>query len=64
MTAGRDITAVSGRDTSLAGVNMGAENIYLDVGRNLTVASRQNDSSNSSWGFNFSVTFNPSSPRW
>ena len=59
VTAGKDLTVVSGRDASFTGANVGGDNVYMDVGRNLVVASRQNESSNSSKGFNFDVTFTP-----
>ena len=59
ITAGGDLTAVSGRDMRLAGVNAAGTNIRLDVGRDLVVASRQNVTDSSSFGFNFSVTFAP-----
>ena len=59
VTAGGIINAVSGRDMRIAGANLQAGNIYLDVGRDLTILSRQNTASSSSQGYNFSVTFGP-----
>ena len=41
------------------GANVKGTNVYLDAGRDLVVASRQNASDSSSFGFNFSVTFTP-----
>jgi Pretoxin HINT domain/Hemagglutinin repeat len=54
------VTAVSGRDMRFAGANVSGTDIYLDAGRDLVVASRQNKTDSNSQGFNFSVSFNPS----
>jgi filamentous hemagglutinin len=37
--AGRDLNFESGRDTTIAGARLEGENVYGDVGRNLTVSS-------------------------
>ncbi len=57
LTAGQTLTLSTGRDAKLLGAVVKANNIYMDIGRDLVVASRQNTSSNTSWGFNASVTF-------
>ena len=62
VTAVGDVSAASGRDMRLLGANVGANNIFLNTGRDLTVASRQNSSNGNSWGFDFSVTFTGGAP--
>ena len=59
VTAGGDLDVISGLDTVLTGANLQANNIYMDVGQDLIVASRQNTSSSESSGFNFSISFGP-----
>lgn len=41
ISAGGDVTAVSGRDMRFAGANIAGTNIYLDAGHDLVVASRK-----------------------
>ena len=62
LTAGGTISLVTGRDANFLGAVVKANDIYFDIGRDLRVASRQNTSSNSSWGFNASVTFQGTTP--
>ena len=59
VTAGHNLVAVSARDMRIAGANMLGSDVAINVGRDLTVASRQNQSDSNSWGFNFSVTVAP-----
>ncbi|NEP77011.1 MAG: filamentous hemagglutinin N-terminal domain-containing protein [Okeania sp. SIO3B3] len=61
--AGGKLTVESGRDTTVAGANLEGESVDMDVGRNLTVASRQDTSGgeSSSWGASVDVTAGPAS---
>jgi filamentous hemagglutinin family protein len=56
LTAGETISIITGRDASLLGAQVQGKNVYLDIGRDLIIASKQNTSSSSSWGLNASVT--------
>ncbi|WP_322864768.1 hemagglutinin repeat-containing protein (plasmid) [Aquicoccus sp. G2-2] len=56
LTAGETLDIVSGQDTVLMGANLAAPDIYLDVGNDLIVQSRQNTSDSNSFGFNFSIS--------
>lgn len=56
LTAGETLDIVSGHDTVLMGANLAATDIYLDVGNDLIVQSRQNTSDSNSFGFNFSTS--------
>ena len=56
LTAGGTLDIVSGQDTVLMGANLAATDIYLDVGNDLIVQSRQNTSNSNSFGFNFSTS--------
>ena len=53
LTAGRSLDVVSGRHIALTGANLVANDIYIDAGENLIVASRQNESDSESFGFSF-----------
>ncbi|MFK5997950.1 MAG: hemagglutinin repeat-containing protein, partial [Rhodobacterales bacterium] len=57
ITAGADLDIISGLDTVILGGNLKARDIYMDVGQDLVVHSRQNTSTYDSFGFGFSVTF-------
>ena len=50
--AGEKLTTVSGQDTTVAGANLTAKDVDMTVGRNLTVASKQDTSSSSSSSYN------------
>ena len=52
VTAGEKLTTVSGQDTTVAGGNLTAKDVDMTVGRNLTVASKQDTSSSSSSSYN------------
>ncbi|MEM6478500.1 MAG: hemagglutinin repeat-containing protein, partial [Pseudomonadota bacterium] len=58
LTAGDTLSLVTGRDARLLGAVVKGRDVYFDIARDLVIASRQNTSSNSSWGFNASITFN------
>ncbi|MCP4994930.1 MAG: hypothetical protein GY934_14270, partial [Gammaproteobacteria bacterium] len=60
LTAGEVLSLISGHDMTLAGANVAANDIYLYTGGDLVVQSRQNVSTSSSSGWDFSVTFNGS----
>jgi len=55
ITAGGDLDIISGLDTVLMGANVKAKDIYMDVGNDLIVQSRQNTSDSESFGFSFST---------
>lgn len=55
ITAGADLDIISGIDTVLMGANIKARDIYMDVGNDLIVQSRQNTSDSESFGFSFST---------
>lgn len=59
LTAGGDLITVSGLDTLVLGANWHGSNVWMDVGRDLVVQSRQNYSKNNSASFGFSVTVGP-----
>ena len=50
--AGEKLTTVSGQDTTVAGANLTGKDVDMTVGRNLTVASKQDTSSSSSSSYN------------
>lgn len=52
MLAGEKLTTVSGQDTTVAGANLTGKDVDMTVGRNLTVASKQDTSSSSSSSYN------------
>jgi filamentous hemagglutinin family protein len=56
LTAGGDLDVISGKDTVLMGANLKANSVYMDVGQDLKVLSRQNLSSSNSFGFNFTIS--------
>ncbi len=56
LTAGEVLDVISGQDTVLMGANLAATDIYLDVGNDLVVQSRQNTSDSNSFGFSFSTS--------
>ena len=60
ISAAEDLDIITGRHALIAGGNIEAENIYMDVAGDLTLASKQNWSDSDASGFNFSVTFGPS----
>lgn len=57
LTAGKFLDIMAGEDLSLMGANIKGHDVYLDVGNDLFVQSRQNTSESDSFGFNFSVSF-------
>ncbi len=58
LTAGETLDVWAGQDMALMGANLAAKDIYIDVGNDLIVQSRQNTSDSESFGFNFSVNIN------
>ncbi len=56
--AGNVLSTVSGRDTNVVGANMEGGSVWMDVGRDLSIASIQgsSSSSSSSWSAGASVT--------
>ena len=50
LTAANNMTIRTGRDANFLGAVVKANNIHMNVGRDLTIASRQNTASNTSWG--------------
>jgi hypothetical protein len=57
LSAGGDLTISTGRDAGFMGANVNGRNIYMDVGRDLSVVSLQNWSVSSNRAFNVSVSF-------
>ncbi|PWE34098.1 hypothetical protein DDZ14_02785 [Maritimibacter sp. 55A14] len=55
ITAGDDLDVVSGLDTVFMGANALARKIFMDVGQDLIVQSRQNTNQSDSFGFSFST---------
>ena len=55
VTAGEKLTTVSGQDTTVAGGNLTAKDVDMTVGRNLTVASKQDTGEGSSGQFTVSA---------
>ena len=55
VTAGEKLTTVSGQDTTVAGGNLTGKDVDMTVGRNLTVASKQDTGEGSSGQFTVSA---------
>lgn len=60
LRSGRDTTIVAGRDVAVLGGKIAAGgDLYLDAGRDLTLATLLDRSSSNSWSVNASVTLSP-----